>query len=172
MGDMIIQNNETAVTYALVNAHDAFDLLAEECDILAGYVSCSDCRIHITECPVPAVELQCKVDSDHWDTFDIVSTNPKDIELYKAYVAPPARRLKMFVCPLRHKSFERINPMANVKRFTNTNFKRMQKRVKAVKYIGGHGYARMHASTIREIHARQERQEKERQRVLHDMIRF
>lgn len=62
--------------------------------------------------------------------------------------------------------------MANAKGFTNTNFKRMQNRAKAVKSMGGREYARMRTSVIREIRARQERQEKEKQRFLYDMIRF
>lgn len=62
--------------------------------------------------------------------------------------------------------------MANAKSFTNTNYKRMQSCSKAVTSFGGREYAKMHASTIREIRARQERQEKEKQRVLRDMIRF
>lgn len=62
--------------------------------------------------------------------------------------------------------------MGNAKGFTNTNFKRMQARAKAVKSVGGREYARMHTSVIREIRARQERQEKEKQRFLYDMIRF
>lgn len=62
--------------------------------------------------------------------------------------------------------------MGNAKGFTNNNFKRMQSRVNGIKSFGGREYAKMHASTIREIRARQERQEKEKQRVLRDMIRF
>lgn len=65
-----------------------------------------------------------------------------------------------------------LTTTANEKIFTNTNYKRMQSRSKAVSSFGGREYARMHASTIREIRARQERQEKEKQRALRDMIMF
>lgn len=62
--------------------------------------------------------------------------------------------------------------MGNTRSFTNTNYKRMQSRSKTVSSFGVREYARMHASTIREIRARQERQEKEKQRILHDMVKF
>lgn len=82
-GDMIISDGGIAT----VNALDAFDLLANVCGIPADYQSMSGCRVHITDCPIPALELQIQLDSGDWDTSSIISTDQKVIELYKAYKA-------------------------------------------------------------------------------------
>lgn len=82
-GDMIISDDGIAT----VNALDAFDLLANVCGIPADYQSMSGCRVHITDCPIPALELQIQLDSGDWDTSSIISTDQKAIDLYKAYIA-------------------------------------------------------------------------------------
>ena len=80
-GDMIILSHDVAI----VNALDAFDLLANVCGIPTSYQTMTGCRVHITDCPIPALELQRQLDCGDWDTSSIISTDQKVINLYKAY---------------------------------------------------------------------------------------
>ena len=82
-GDMIITDEGTAAVKAL----DAFDLLASVCGIPTNYQFMPGCRVQITGGPIPALELQQELKNGCWDTTRIISTDPKDIEMYKAYAA-------------------------------------------------------------------------------------
>lgn len=82
-GDMVVYPPNAAS----VDAVEALMTAGEHC---GAYLSTDNClyRIHYSQIPVPALELQSLLDeeNDRWDTLEILTTDPDVIEAHKAFL--------------------------------------------------------------------------------------